>query len=184
MIKVDYCIFKLPVYGNPYPPQDLIIADQRGFVENGIYQARTALKEKFKFMDGFLVRSKQIVETAKAHTMTTVDYISDEGNTVPKAIAITGGGLVGLIISSRRGFIRKLLYTSGGVATMAGICYPKQTRESLEVTGYIIKNKAVPFIKDYTGIDLQKYLSKGLDDLENSKKENIVTGKDKNVKPN
>lgn len=146
----------------------MIKSDERGVLENAFYKARTSIQDQFKFMDGFMSRSKQIAETAKAHTMTTIDYISDEGNTIPKAIAITGGGLFGLLLSARRGFLRKLIYTSAGVATMTGVCYPKQSKETLEVAGYIFRNKAVPVLEYYTGLDIKKYVLVGSDSEEKS----------------
>lgn len=49
----------------------------------------------------------------------TVDYITDEENVMPRAGAITIGGLAGLIIGARRrgGLVKKVLYTSTGVAS-------------------------------------------------------------------
>lgn len=49
----------------------------------------------------------------------TVDYITDEENVMPRAGAITIGGLAGLIIGARRrgGLVKKILYTSTGVAS-------------------------------------------------------------------
>lgn len=50
-------------------------------------------------------------------SVATVDYITDEENVLPRAGAITIGGLAGLIIGARKkgGFFKKVLYTSTGV---------------------------------------------------------------------
>ncbi|XP_037775467.1 fibrous sheath CABYR-binding protein-like [Penaeus monodon] len=55
----------------------------------------------------------------------TVDYITDEENVLPRAGAITVGGLTGLVIGRKGGFLRKVLYTSAGALTAASLCYPR-----------------------------------------------------------
>ena len=47
----------------------------------------------------------------------TVDYITDEENMLPRAGAITIGGLAGLVLGARKkgGLVKKALYTSVGV---------------------------------------------------------------------
>ncbi|XP_053203767.1 MICOS complex subunit MIC27-like [Panonychus citri] len=132
-------IDQLPLYGNPYPPMDKIETGERGMIEEGIGTVRVAIMENLKFLDGFTGRAKEIFETAKAHSMTTLDYITDETNTVPKALAITGSGLFGLLLASRRGFFKKLLYTSAGVGIATGVCYPKQSEDILDLAGYVVK---------------------------------------------
>ncbi|XP_074599609.1 MICOS complex subunit 26/27 [Brevipalpus obovatus] len=148
---------QLPIYGNPHPPKDVVKTDERGMIENTVFQARTTVQDNLKFMDGFYTRSKQIFETAKAHSMSTIDYIGDEENLLPKIGVITGGGLLGLLLSARRGIFKKMLYTSAGIGIMSGVCYPKQSSEMLDVAGYIVKNKAPTLVKEYTNIDIGRF---------------------------
>lgn len=77
--------------------------------------------------------------------------MSDEANSLPKAIAITGGGLTGLLLATRRGFFRKLLYMSTGLIAASAACYPKQAVEVSQVGVYIAKTKGPELIKQYTG---------------------------------
>ena len=48
----------------------------------------------------------------------TLDYLQDETNLVPRATAITVGGLTGLLVAAirRRGLFKRLLYTGVGLA--------------------------------------------------------------------
>ncbi|XP_015785134.1 MICOS complex subunit MIC27 [Tetranychus urticae] len=166
-------ISELPLYGNPYPPADKIDSGERGMIEESIGAMRMAIKDNLKFLDGFTTRAKEIIDTAKAHSMTTIDYITDEENTVPKALAISGSGLFGLLLASRRGLFKKLLYTTTGAGVMTGVCYPKQSGEMLSVAGYIVKNKGFPLVNEYTGIDLNQYFNK-----DNEKDKDEKKGKD------
>lgn len=81
----------------------------------------------------------------------TYEFVSDEANTVPKAIAITGGGLMGLLLASRKGFFKKITYTGTGLLAAAAACYPKQSQELAQVGFYILKTKGPQLIKEYTG---------------------------------
>lgn len=52
-------------------------------------------------------------------SIATMDYITDEENILPRAGAITIGGLAGLIIGARKkgGLVKRVLYTSTGVVS-------------------------------------------------------------------
>ncbi|XP_044750538.1 MICOS complex subunit MIC27 isoform X2 [Coccinella septempunctata] len=88
-----------------------------------------------------------VVHEAKAYENVAEDYIKDgvdkadgaltylrqENNTVPKVGAIAIGGLTGLILSLRKGFFKRTLYTAAGATVMTAICYPKQTSEYSQI---------------------------------------------------
>lgn len=57
------------------------------------------------------------------------DYLNEPSNGIHRAGAITVGALSGYIIGIRRGFIRRLLYTSIAGLGVASVCYPKEARE-------------------------------------------------------
>ncbi len=81
----------------------------------------------------------------------TYEYISSEANTVPKAVAITTGGLLGLLLASRKGVFKKITYTSVGLTAAAAACHPKQTIELTQLGIYILKTKGPEIVKEYTG---------------------------------
>lgn len=103
-------------------------------------------------------RGLEIFEVAMAHSRDLYARISDESSTLPKAAAITGGGLVGLLIASRKGFFKKILYTSLGLGAAAAACYPQQSRELADLTAYIARRKGPEIVKELTGVDVAPYL--------------------------
>lgn len=56
-----------------------------------------------------------------------------------------------MLLASRRGIFKKLLYTSLGVGAGASLCYPNEARETVDVGLYIAKNKGPQLFKSYTG---------------------------------
>lgn len=62
---------------------------------------------------------------------------SDEATVIPKAAAITVGGLAGLVLSLRRyGTIRKIVYPAAGMLVMAAFCYPNESVEFAQIGYY------------------------------------------------
>lgn len=57
------------------------------------------------------------------------DYLNEPTNGIHRAGAIALGALSGYIIGVRRGFFRRLLYTSVGGVGVASICYPKEAQK-------------------------------------------------------
>lgn len=57
------------------------------------------------------------------------DFLNEPTNGIHRAGAIAVGALSGYIIGIRRGFIRRLLYTSIGGLGVASVCYPKEASE-------------------------------------------------------
>lgn len=67
---------------------------------------------------------KLLTETRFIH-----DYLSREENHIPRAGAVILGGMSGIIMGIRGGFIRKLFYGMIGTGIMGSVCYPKETEE-------------------------------------------------------
>lgn len=63
------------------------------------------------------------------HSQFVFDYLNEPANGPYRAGAIAVGALSGYIIGIRRGFIRRLLYTSIGGLGVASICYPKEAEQ-------------------------------------------------------
>jgi len=152
---------ELPIYGNPNPPQDIILREE-GLIERQVREARLAAASNFAFLGEWADRTIQFVDTGVAHTQSTMHWAANEASTPAKAGVIVGTGLVGMLLASRRGIFKKLLYTSLGVAGGASICYPNEAKESVDIGLYIAKNKGPQLIKSYTGIDLNQGLAKSL----------------------
>lgn len=54
------------------------------------------------------------------------DYLNSPANGIHRTGAIAVGAVSGYIIAIRRGFFRRLLYTSIGGFGVASVCYPKE----------------------------------------------------------
>lgn len=132
-------------------------------------KGRQELGNYFGIITNTSRRTQEIVSTAYQHSkciingwlinrlmlmnwfIATYDYIIDEANTVPKAIAITSGGLIGIVLSSRKGVFKKITYTGLGMLTAAAACYPKEAKEIGQLSFYIIKTYGPHLVKEYTG---------------------------------
>lgn len=57
------------------------------------------------------------------------DYLNQPANGIHRTAAIAVGAVSGYIIAIRRGFFRRLLYTSIGGLGVASICYPKEAEK-------------------------------------------------------
>lgn len=150
---------QLPMYGNPYPPKDVIMNQEAGAIEEGVRSARHALLPLYAASIAGLERGQELMDTAVSHSRTTYEMITDESQAIPRAIAITTGGLFGLLLASRKGFFKKILYTGFGLTAATAVCYPQQSKELTELSIYIAKKKGPEMIQEYTGYDLKPYLS-------------------------
>lgn len=147
------------MYGNPYPPKDVILNEAPGVIEEGIRSVRHGLLPLYEASLAGLERGEEILETAKVHSRTTYELITDETQAIPRAIAITSGGLFGLLVASRKGFFKKIFFTSLGLTTATAVCYPKQSKELTELSLFIAKKKGPELVQEYFGLDVNPYLS-------------------------
>lgn len=137
----------LPIYEEPKEVLDFEFhGKERTALEENIGVVRKEIEKMLEATHSVRERAFHVYETGKAHTMVTVDYITDEENILPRAGAITVGGLAGLVIGARKrgGFFKKVLYTSTGVVGAASLCYPRQA--------YHISQQVFGNVKDYATI--------------------------------
>jgi len=95
-------------------------------LESGFRTVRVELVSALNAVSSQKQHFTDYIDTAKAHTKTTVDYLNQPENTLPRVGAIAVGGLAGLILSLRGGFIKRVLYTGVGAGAIASICYPEE----------------------------------------------------------
>ncbi|XP_055377844.1 MICOS complex subunit MIC27 [Condylostylus longicornis] len=100
--------------------------EEPGAIESGIRAVRLEIKSACNAVASQKQHFADYIETAKAHTKSTVDYLNQPENTMPRVGAIAVGGLAGLIFSLRGGFIKRVLYTGIGAGAIASICYPDE----------------------------------------------------------
>ncbi|XP_031639202.1 uncharacterized protein LOC116351262 [Contarinia nasturtii] len=98
----------------------------RSSIEGGVKIVREcccdcvkAVKDKKRPIDEF-------IGTGIEHSQFAFDYLNQPANGIHRTGAIAVGAVSGYIIAIRRGFFRRLLYTSFGGLSVASICYPKE----------------------------------------------------------
>ncbi|XP_037947794.1 MICOS complex subunit MIC27 [Teleopsis dalmanni] len=110
-------------------------SNARRALESGVRVVRTEIQSGYNVVADQMKVFDHYYETAKAHSMSAIDYLNQPHNSLPRSGAIAIGGLAGFIFAARGGFIRKVLYTTTGAGVIASICYPRQAevaaRESL-----------------------------------------------------
>ncbi|KAE9421574.1 hypothetical protein Angca_004762 [Angiostrongylus cantonensis] len=92
------------------------------------------ISEQFEIVGKTVEKSKDLLSKAKS-------YVETEWTVLPKAAAITVGGMAGFVLGlKRQGYIGRTLYTAFGLATMGAFCYPYETvdvvREGIRYWGH------------------------------------------------
>lgn len=179
---------ELPIYSKePAPPPK---CDPHLSSDSVLYSSvRQIRKCIWTLIDEGKLRGQQAcdyLETGKARTASTLAFLREEENRVPRYGAIGIGGLAGLVLALRRGRFKKLLYTTAGATAMAALCYPKEaeqyTSEGLKlvkqyiVIGYHFVNGV---LRDYAGVQLPA-LPKPLSSSNSSE---TVSGNEASVAP-
>ncbi|XP_037086074.1 MICOS complex subunit MIC27-like, partial [Pollicipes pollicipes] len=122
---------ELPIYEDQEPADEYEYHQRpTGLLEQSVGDLRRALSGFVSQYSDTYDYAKHVYETGKAHSAGTLDYLQDETNLVPRATAITVGGLTGLLVAAlrRRGLFKRLMYTGVGLAVPTSICYPQQAR--------------------------------------------------------
>uniref|UniRef100_A0A1L8EE40 MICOS complex subunit n=1 Tax=Haematobia irritans TaxID=7368 RepID=A0A1L8EE40_HAEIR len=110
----------------PHPPKDSAV---RTAIEGGVCAVRTEIQAGYKVLEKQKDAVNEYINTAKAHTQSTIDYLNQPHNLMPRTGAIAIGGLSGFIFAARGGFIKKVLYTTVGAGAVASLCYPRQAEQ-------------------------------------------------------
>lgn len=98
----------------------------RDSIESAVRVVRTEIQSGYEIVEKQKDSVVDLVSTAKAHTQSTIDYLNQPHNILPRTGAIAIGGLAGFIFAARGGFIKKIFYTSTGAGVVASLCYPQQ----------------------------------------------------------
>lgn len=101
----------------------------RDSIESGVQIVRTEIQTGYHFLAKQKETLVEYVHQAKEQTQSTIDYLNQPHNLMPRTGAIAIGGLSGFIFAARGGSIKKLLYTTIGAGAVASLCYPRQAEE-------------------------------------------------------
>ncbi|KAK5986953.1 MICOS complex subunit [Trichostrongylus colubriformis] len=119
---------QLPLYGDDMPQKQYVFVEedplplQREFatIRKTFGTEYDRIAEQFQMVDKTVQKSKEALIKTKR-------YVDEEWTVLPKAAAITVGGMAGFVLGLRRGLIGRSLTTAVGLATMAAFCYPYET---------------------------------------------------------
>uniref|UniRef100_A0A0N4ZWH4 MICOS complex subunit n=1 Tax=Parastrongyloides trichosuri TaxID=131310 RepID=A0A0N4ZWH4_PARTI len=124
------------------------------FVEEGpkmfqkpISVVRYALVDQYSLLEERVEIVRKFSRCVKKHYNNTKEYIEKEGTLIPKAAAITIGGLAGFILGVKRYGIRKFVYAGIGIGGMTAFCYPERTVDVVR-TGYYHSLNAIEMFKE------------------------------------
>ncbi|KAK2577546.1 hypothetical protein KPH14_003629 [Odynerus spinipes] len=76
------------------------------------------------------------LHTGMEHSQYLVEYLHEEDSTMPRLGAVAIGGLTGLILGLRGGFLKRSIYFSTGAFTVGAICYPRKAQEGFQHAKY------------------------------------------------
>lgn len=152
---------ELSIYECPADNIDYeIVEEPPGAVENGVRYVRTSLSPYYGVIEGASERVGSIYNTAVEHSKSSYQYITEEENTVARAMAISLGGLSGLVLGARGGMFKKLIFASVGVGAAAAACYPKEAKQFSQDYVVVARDQVTAGVKQVTGYDLNNLFAK------------------------
>ncbi|KJH51443.1 hypothetical protein DICVIV_02359 [Dictyocaulus viviparus] len=114
---------QLPVYGDELDHSSYKFVEEEPLpLQNEVATVRKAFMTKYQEIAGRFAVVDKTVESSKNLASKTKSYVEAEWTVLPKAAAITIGGMAGFI-----GYIGRTLYTALGLSTMAAFCYPHES---------------------------------------------------------
>ncbi|XP_077487782.1 MICOS complex subunit 26/27 [Amblyomma americanum] len=137
-----------------------LVEEPPGQVENGVHYVRTSLSPYYSAVESASERFGDIYTTAVEHSKSSYEYVTREENTVARAMAISLGGLAGIILGARGGMFKKLIYGTVGATAAAAACYPKEAKQFSQDYLVVARNEIAAAVKQATGHDLKDLFSK------------------------
>lgn len=131
----------LPIHGNPYPPKDVVDTSKPGLLESKI----TSFRHKAQpYVSPFLTafgKTQDFVSIGIAHSQSSMQRLAESQSVLTNSLVISSASLIGLALARRKGFFKKIFYTSlfGGAATVA--CFPTDAEEKAHLLWYVAKEK-------------------------------------------
>ncbi|GAV03380.1 hypothetical protein RvY_13809 [Ramazzottius varieornatus] len=131
-------ISDLPVYDEQPPPTRqayFVEPTPPPILEEKIGEVRRSIGGWWQESAKSREKLRDKYEIGKAHSKTALEMLRDDTKVLPRAIVISAGGLLGLLLAIRKNFLKKVLYTSAGLGGAAVVCYPAASKD-LALTAY------------------------------------------------
>ncbi|KAI5738001.1 MICOS complex subunit MIC27 isoform X1 [Diaphorina citri] len=111
----------------------LVLKEESNAVLEGIGMVRKEVQGLLGQSEEVINKGFYVINTGIAHSSAQIHYLRDEDNLLARVGAIAGGSFLGLLFAVRKGFFKKLIYSTSGGLLMASLCYPKEADEYSEV---------------------------------------------------
>ena len=144
-------ITDLPLHGNPYPPKDVIQNDEPSSLELAVRSIRTTVQPYLSPVFSAYHKTSDVLSIGVAHSQSAIENLRQNQNTITNALVISGAGFLGLAMARRRGIIKKILFSSTLAGMAAGVCYPKETKETLCIAWLMAKNNLPSLVQQQYG---------------------------------
>lgn len=139
---------ELPIHGNPYPPKDVILNENPGFLELKVRAVRTAIQPYVSPLGTAYERTNDFFATGVAHSQNAIYRLRESQSSVFNSLIIASAGLIGVGLARKRGLIKKVLYGSVFFGGALAACYPKEAEEKAQIALYIAKNKLPGLVQE------------------------------------
>ncbi|GMR32224.1 hypothetical protein PMAYCL1PPCAC_02419, partial [Pristionchus mayeri] len=118
---------ELPIYPSDLPPREhIFIPEQPLPLQREFATIRLSFQREYeRVASRFSVIDSAVNKTTDA-AMKVNRYVNEEWTVLPKAAAITVGGMAGFVLGLKRGSFGRVISSSLGLATMAAFCYPHE----------------------------------------------------------
>lgn len=130
----------LPIYGEPYPPKDVVITDQPGMLESKVATVRNMLQPYVSPIGVAYEKTSDVVSIGIAHSQSSLQRLAENQSIFVNSSIIVGSALLGYTLTRRSGYFKRLGVASVCLTGAFGACYPKETMEKVQVFWYIGKN--------------------------------------------
>lgn len=142
---------ELPLLGNPYPPKDVIENETPSSLELTVRSIRTTLQPYMSPICSAYNRTNDFISVGVAHSQGAIANLRENSSGMTGALVVSGAGILGWALARRRGIFKKLLFASILAGGTAGICYPKETKEKVDIVWLIAKNKLPSLLSEQYG---------------------------------
>ncbi|KAK0405136.1 hypothetical protein QR680_017815 [Steinernema hermaphroditum] len=118
----------LPIYAEDEKKAEYKFVEEEPLpLQTEFASIRYAFRDQYDIICARFQTFEKATKCAKNTICKTEQYLRSEWTVLPKAAAITVGGMAGFVLGLKHGAFRRTLYTATGLTTMAAFCYPNET---------------------------------------------------------
>ncbi|XP_077864514.1 MICOS complex subunit MIC27-like isoform X2 [Saccoglossus kowalevskii] len=122
---------ELPIYEGSFinSPEYKFELQKTNAVQDAISVCRQRVWKVAESMQGTIDKTKEVCNKTQSVSKDVIEYAQTEEGIVPRLVAISMAGVLGVFLGAKGGTARKLIYAGGLMTATASLCYPKQSVE-------------------------------------------------------